>query len=150
MCKYENEIQKICKAIACVHAMPTLESSLLKKENINSVFGKKSAYKNRQIWHHTALGAPPVTMLYKLRLTLLAAAVSAALASCPSHNWKQFRDMCYWGGSDYDLQWGRWRTSATQSPPAHGGDDTIHLIILLSPVRRLLGDERAEVNRCLC
>ena len=44
-------------------------------------------------------------MSLTLRLTLLAAAVSAAAASCPSYEWKQYRHMCYWGQSNYTLHW---------------------------------------------
>ena len=43
-------------------------------------------------------------MARTLRLTLLAAVVTAAAASCPSPDWLQLRDKCYWG-SDFALSW---------------------------------------------
>ena len=42
-----------------------------------------------------------------LRVMLLAAAVTAAAAepdACPSSEWKQYEDMCYWN-SNFRLQW---------------------------------------------
>ena len=43
-------------------------------------------------------------MATTLRLTLLAAVVTAAAADCPSPDWLQLRDKCYWG-SDFALDW---------------------------------------------
>ena len=40
-----------------------------------------------------------------LHLTLLAAVITAAAASCPSSEWTQFRDICYWGRSDDVVYW---------------------------------------------
>ncbi|KAF0313515.1 hypothetical protein FJT64_015951 [Amphibalanus amphitrite] len=37
-----------------------------------------------------------ITMTLTLRLTLMAAAVTVITATCPSSEWKQFRDKCYW------------------------------------------------------
>ena len=44
-------------------------------------------------------------MRYKLRLALLAVLITTVFSSCPSADWKQFRDMCYWGRSDDYLLW---------------------------------------------
>ena len=43
-------------------------------------------------------------MTWTLRLTLLAAVVTAACAGCVSNDWKRFRGMCYWH-SNYTLKW---------------------------------------------
>ena len=40
-----------------------------------------------------------------LHLTLLAAIITAAVANCPSYEWTQYKNMCYWGRSDYPLHW---------------------------------------------
>ena len=39
-----------------------------------------------------------------IRCLTLAAALTAVTATCPSSEWKQFRDFCYWS-SDYTLAW---------------------------------------------
>ena len=43
-------------------------------------------------------------MAWTLRLTLLAAVVTAATTTCPSSEWKQHDSMCYWR-SNYTLTW---------------------------------------------
>ena len=43
-------------------------------------------------------------MLSALRLTLVAVAITTAAASCPSSEWKQFRDKCFWMSSA-SLHW---------------------------------------------
>ena len=59
-----------------------------------------------QVRHHISLSIPPsVTMAWTLHLTLLAAVITAVSANCPGYEWTQFRDMCYWGRSDFTLHW---------------------------------------------
>ena len=87
-------------------------------------------------------------MLLTLRVLLVVAAVTIACAACPSPEWKQYGDMCYWR-SDHQLSW---PAAFAACPTLFPGADLVSIHDLQQDAfiaEELLGGDRAWIGlRC--